>query len=115
MDTCGSPEIANRPNASVSVVSGHEPVREHPLAAGRMLPIGGDRLGLVGAIPAPADAGAPTRVPGPGADVFVAALIRAIRIARPRPATSTALGSAEAHKRSGGPPSYSRDDSNRGG
>jgi class 3 adenylate cyclase len=82
MNTCESPEIANEPNASVSLVSGREPVRERPLTAGRMLPTGGDGLGLVGAIPAPVDAGAPTRVPGPGADVFVATLVRAIRIAQ---------------------------------
>ncbi len=67
-------------NTSVVMVSGHEPANEHPSLAGRVLAIGGDGLGLIGANPAAADAGGPpTCIPGPGVDALVARLAEALR------------------------------------
>jgi class 3 adenylate cyclase len=81
MNTFESPDTGNGSDASVAVASGLEPIVEHPVVAERVLSVGGNGLGLIGANPAPADASAPTRVPGPGVDVFVAALVEALRTA----------------------------------
>ena len=82
MDTCGPPETGDDTDASAAEVSGNRSVREHPHTAGRILPVDGGGLSLDGATPVPEDAGEVTRVLGPGADPFVATLVKAIRIAQ---------------------------------
>jgi class 3 adenylate cyclase len=73
---------SNRRDASVTAVSGHESANERPPVAERTLAVGGSGLGLIGANPAPVDAGSPpSRVPGPGVDALFDALAEALRIA----------------------------------
>ena len=76
-----SPAVVDGWCPSVTPASGHEPSNEHPRAAERLLGTGGNRLSLIGATPDPVDAGAPTRVPGPGVESRPAGSAAALRIA----------------------------------
>jgi class 3 adenylate cyclase len=69
-------------DTSVAMISGHEPTIEHRSLAKRVLAVGGNGLGLIGANPATVDAGStPTCIPGPGVDTLVARLADALQIA----------------------------------
>jgi class 3 adenylate cyclase len=69
-------------DTSVTMFSGPEPINEHRPLAERVLAVGGNGLGLIGANPAPGDAGrTPTCIPGPGVDTLLARLVDALRMA----------------------------------
>jgi class 3 adenylate cyclase len=80
MSAPGSPDLIGLWSAPVIEDSGHDSNLQHLSTAERVLAVGGNRHGLIGAISALADAGAPSRVPGTGADTLVAALTATIGI-----------------------------------
>ena len=80
MTTIGSAEVSSLGDALMEV-SGEGPEIEHPSSAELVLKGGGNGLGLIGAIPALADASSPARVPRPGVDGIVDVLVAAFRIA----------------------------------
>jgi class 3 adenylate cyclase len=80
MNRLGLAEVSSLGDALIEV-SGTEPDNEQPGAAELVLKGGGNGLGLIGAIPVLVDAGSPARVPRPGVDGIVEAIVAAIRIA----------------------------------
>lgn len=80
MSALRSPSLIDLWRTPVIEDSGHESKGEHLPTAEQVLGVGGNRHGLIGAIPSLVDTGTPTRVPGTGADEFVAALSAAIGI-----------------------------------